>query len=173
MSETETPDYVTVVEPTYVEVEHGQETFDVRKYDTGALQCPECTQTCDTTKGLKQHFTHCHNITARIEYECAREGCDETFEQLKSKDKQFCSQSCAMKEQHTSNTEVCEYCDDKFKASPSQERMYCSDSCYRDAHRETQTCPTCETTFEAQQSKEQTYCSRKCFHRRHWGDVER
>lgn len=178
MSETETPDYVDVVESTYRTIEHGEHTFEVKEYDSGSLQCPECTRQAKNKSALKQHITHAHNITARIEEECGYRNCDTTYKALDGRNRKFCSQSCASKEHQAErdtdpHTNVCEECGDEFQTPPSHDNIYCSDECYRASSRQTVTCATCGDDFTVPQSKDRTYCSKTCFARRHWKSLEK
>lgn len=120
-------------EPT--EITHGDETYTVRVYDDGRLDCPLCgTRTIfENETCLRRHLSAKHEKYARQTHEC--EECGDEFSAAQYRDRRFCSQACSaafQRDNTAPTTHSCKHCGDEFTAAPSHDRKFCSQQCYGD-----------------------------------------
>lgn len=124
----------------WVEIEHGRETYEVRKTPGGSFRCPiskpqNCQSYLETKTGLKSHMTQSHFTDAKVSVECPHCGDEYRVSRSKIDHRTFCSPEC--RDKHYSGedpreTVICQNpeCGDEFDAYRSQNRKYCSRECY-------------------------------------------
>lgn len=112
--------------------------------DFQTFDCPDCSKSFDTSRGLSVHHTKMHDgsVGGKVTLEC--EVCGDEFEKWESHvrrekgEGKHCSKECLAKAQKTGETRKCKVCGDEFYRPDchlnrgrggEQEGSFCSPEC--------------------------------------------